>query len=115
MKYRDKTISDTLGKLRHYEEITFGIQELYLQIETAIILKILGFVQTIVGTVSSQSEEDVISTQLAFADSMKNNRQKECTVVDASKGVSVDFDLIQVDKVSFGQIHITTIAISISL
>ena len=100
----EKTTEGKLGSIKRFDKVIFGIQEFFLQVESSITNLILVFVLDILSIFSSIGETDVMTNKEEYQMSLKRSRKDECSCVDASLGVCIDEQLIQVDKVSYGWI-----------
>jgi len=104
-----KTHEGKLGSIIRYDKVMFGIQEFFVQIESSIVNNNLQFVMEILAIFSLKEEEDILAKPDDFKKSLTVQRKDLCPVIDASQGIVFDEKQINVDKVSFGMIHIASI------
>jgi hypothetical protein len=74
----------------------------------------MTLVWDITGVFSSEQTSDVITSQEAYITSEGRKRRDECVIADASQGVVIEEDQLQLDKISFGSIQISKIKLSIT-
>ena len=79
-----KTHAGKLGTILRYETITFGIQEFFLQIESAIMNENFKLIMDIIDIFSESGEEDIMTNDEEYEKSLHMLRRDQCNLVDAS-------------------------------
>lgn len=106
--------SDTLGSVKRIDEFSFGMQEMFMQIETDFINNIvMSFYSRLLDILNLQ-EDEKLATEEAFDSSKLMKRREYCETVDATGGVKIDERSVG-NKISFGIIHIATIKVGLTI
>lgn len=79
-----KTHAGKLGTILRYETITFGIQEFFLQIESAIMNENFKLIMDIIDIFSESGEEDIMTSEEEYEKSLHMFRRDQCNLVDAT-------------------------------
>ena len=84
MESSQKTHTGKLGTILRYEKVTFGIQEFFLQIESAIMNENFKLIMDIIDIFSESGEEDIMTNDEEYEKALHMQRRDQCDLVDAS-------------------------------
>lgn len=100
------------GSVIRYESLEFGMQEMFLQVETNIISENIKFYKDILDLFG---ERDVLyATDQSYHDSTEKERETFCPELEASEGLVLAEVDKNYDKISFGVIHISSISLNLT-
>lgn len=116
LEMSEKKFKHTKGSIIRYDSIKFGIQEFFVQLENSLFSDNVRFVVEIMKAFSlDHSADDRMAGKEDYRDAKQKFRRQVCAEVDASQGVSFDEETVDVKKVSFGTIWITSIKVSVTM
>ena len=85
-----KTQENKLGAIVRYESIYFGMQELFIQVETTILNDNIKFIIEVLKVFGEKEDGEEIASEEGYLIFMDMSREQTCSLIDASKGIVFD-------------------------
>ena len=79
-----------MGSIIRYESIYFGIQEMFLQVETTILNDNIKFIIEVLKVFGEKEDAEHMASDEGYMIFMNQSREQTCNMIDASKGIVFD-------------------------
>jgi hypothetical protein len=115
VKKNEKQYEGKLGSIIRYDSIRLALQEIFVSLDTAILVKLFSIVLKTMSLFEARHKSPKLVKQVSALDGGQRRRHELCSHVDASRLQFDESQALRVNKISFGEVAIGSMRMLLTL